>query len=611
MAHKEHFSSGSDVTFVPVSHSCHSLTSLETVKGRRNNLTLILVVALLPLLTLFIQNIINVNNNTSDVAFTASVRDDIMFTIQTGDAIHNVQIERGKTALYVSSGLDPSFRTVLDKNRRLLNDAVHNLTQWPETCHPAYFKNKTTFIERVESFRSGINSSTTVKEVLDFYSEGISTMIRWVSTLIKRARGGSLWPVMVGYHMLMVAKENAGIERAIGSTFFAQGYLSQDALNAYVKQKVLRETYMERSGEYDPSIHNYMKSHFVNSTLDRYIALMVSRILRNSETNASTGLGELWFNNMTLYINTLKQAQDLVALNIVAILSAQVNELQNGLVFSIVLMVVALLLTPFVIGCIKRLADRIQNYATTLRQKTRDLEVERKRSQALLFELLPVTVAQKMIQQEPIDPESYQSVTIYFSDIVDFTYISSNSSPLQVVNMLNMLYEMFDNQLELFDVYKVETIGDAYMVVSGLPQRNGERHCMEIAGLALELLTIISHTSVPHIPDRKLQLRIGLNTGPVVAGVVGTKMPRYCIFGDTVNVASRMESYSLPGRIQISETTKKGLDVLGGFVMRDRGLVDIKGKGRMHTHWLVGRTGVAATSPSSCSRTGVISCSNW
>nr|XP_006825141.1 PREDICTED: atrial natriuretic peptide receptor 2-like [Saccoglossus kowalevskii] len=146
-------------------------------------------------------------------------------------------------------------------------------------------------------------------------------------------------------------------------------------------------------------------------------------------------------------------------------------------------------------------------------------------------------------------------------------------------------YSTFDECIDRYDVYKVETIGDAYMVVSGLPGRT-DLHAWEIASMSLDLLEEAKHFIVPHLPNEKLSLRIGIHTGPCVAGVVGLKMPRFCLFGDTVNTAARMESTGQALRIHISESTKKELCRYPLFVIEQRGTIDIKGKGYMQTYWL-------------------------
>lgn len=152
------------------------------------------------------------------------------------------------------------------------------------------------------------------------------------------------------------------------------------------------------------------------------------------------------------------------------------------------------------------------------------------------------TIVDQLKAGKTVIPETFTSVTIYFSDIVGFTSLSAQSTPIQIVKLLNDLYTMFDEILSEFDVYKVETIGDAYMVASGLPIRNGLNHAKEIAKMSLKLLSKVRSFRMEHRPQDQLKLRIGLHTGPCVTGVVGLKMPRYCLFGDTVNTASRMES---------------------------------------------------------------------
>ncbi|EFX89873.1 hypothetical protein DAPPUDRAFT_39825, partial [Daphnia pulex] len=226
------------------------------------------------------------------------------------------------------------------------------------------------------------------------------------------------------------------------------------------------------------------------------------------------------------------------------------------------------------------------NLEGLVQERTDQLVEEKKKTEALLHRVLPKSVVESLKRGEPVKAESFDSVTIYFSDIVGFTSLSAVSTPLQVVGLLNELYTLFDSILENYDAYKVETIGDAYMVASGLPIRNGDHHAAEIASLALHLLSEIRNFHIRHRPGETLKLRIGIHSGPCVAGVVGLKMPRYCLFGDTVNTASRMESSGQALRIHISAATKELLDRLGGYIIEERGMTPIRGKGEMMTYWL-------------------------
>uniref|UniRef100_A0AC34RNB6 Guanylate cyclase n=1 Tax=Panagrolaimus sp. JU765 TaxID=591449 RepID=A0AC34RNB6_9BILA len=194
-----------------------------------------------------------------------------------------------------------------------------------------------------------------------------------------------------------------------------------------------------------------------------------------------------------------------------------------------------------------------ENLAKEVGDRTNELIEEKKKSDFLLYRMLPKQVADNLKAGLAVEPENFESVTIFFSDVVQFT------------------------------------IGDGYLCVSGLPHRN-ENHVTEIADLSLSLLEAIKLLEIPHLPDTKINIRIGAHSGACTAGVVGLSMPRYCLFGDTVNIASRMESNGKAGCIQISAKTHELLENTGGFVTEPRGQILIKGKGIMETFWLLSRT---------------------
>uniref|UniRef100_A0A8D3BSJ9 Guanylate cyclase n=1 Tax=Scophthalmus maximus TaxID=52904 RepID=A0A8D3BSJ9_SCOMX len=240
------------------------------------------------------------------------------------------------------------------------------------------------------------------------------------------------------------------------------------------------------------------------------------------------------------------------------------------------------------------LLSRMEQYANNLEElveeRTQAYHEEKRKAEALLYQILPHSVAEQLKRGETVQAEAFDSVTIYFSDIVGFTAISAESTPMEVVTLLNDLYTCFDAIIDNFDVYKVETIGDAYMVVSGLPVRNGKLHGREIARMALALLDAVRTFRIRHRAEQQLRLRIGIHSGPVCAGVVGLKMPRYCLFGDTVNTSSRMESSGEALKIHVSAATRDVLLEFNCFQLELRGDVDVKGKGKMTTYWLLGES---------------------
>ncbi|KAF7654003.1 hypothetical protein LDENG_00075860 [Lucifuga dentata] len=241
---------------------------------------------------------------------------------------------------------------------------------------------------------------------------------------------------------------------------------------------------------------------------------------------------------------------------------------------------------------IRRLQMYSRNLERLVEERTALYKAERDRADCLNFMLLPGPVVKSLKETGVVEPELYEEVTVYFSDIVGFTTLCQYSTPMEVVDMLNDIYKGFDSILDHHDVYKVETIGDAYMVASGLPRRNGNRHAVDICRMALDILAFMGTFQLRHLPGIPVWICIGVHSGPCAAGVVGIKMPRYCLFGDTINTASRMESTGHPLRIHVSEPTINILQRTDcKFEYEIKGETYLKGRGTETTYWLTGETG--------------------
>ncbi|NVB85350.1 MAG: HAMP domain-containing protein [Kofleriaceae bacterium] len=224
-----------------------------------------------------------------------------------------------------------------------------------------------------------------------------------------------------------------------------------------------------------------------------------------------------------------------------------------------------------------------ENLEELVEKRTKELSEEKQTSERLLLNVLPAPIANRLKSGEGLIVDRFEAVTVLFADIVGFTSLSSRIPPEQLVTMLNELFSEFDALAEKHGLEKIKTIGDAYMVVAGIPQPIAN-HAIAIGHMAIDMLAVIDRFAAKHTSD--LTIRIGIHTGPVVAGVIGQKKFIYDLWGDTVNTASRMESHGVPGRIHVTSATQALLDAV--FELEARDPIDIKGKGRMQTYLVVG-----------------------
>jgi adenylate cyclase len=241
------------------------------------------------------------------------------------------------------------------------------------------------------------------------------------------------------------------------------------------------------------------------------------------------------------------------------------------------------------LDCQPRLLELVSAVATQLgsliqrKQTESALKLQQQQTEKLLLNILPKPIAERLQKEQKLIADHFDEVSVLFADLVGFTEFSAHKSPTELVEILNGIFSEFDRLSESHGLEKIKTIGDAYMVVGGLPTAQ-EDHAEAIALLALEMQIALKNFNVKR--GENFQLRIGIHTGSVVAGIIGISKFSYDLWGDTVNVASRMESNGLPGKIQVTGEVYDRLN--GRFTFEKRGDTLIKGKGKMLTFWLTG-----------------------
>ena len=240
----------------------------------------------------------------------------------------------------------------------------------------------------------------------------------------------------------------------------------------------------------------------------------------------------------------------------------------------------AILGVPFLSGAFGAYAFYAINHAE------QEVAREKEKTEQLLLNILPPSVAERFKNDQSLLAEGFESVTVLFADIADFTALSTQLSPDEVVRFLNTLFSEFDRLAELYGLEKIKTIGDAYMVAGGVPEPSSD-HTRKVCAMAIGMREIVGNMKRPD--GAPLYIRIGINTGPVTAGVIGVKKFIYDLWGDTVNTASRMESHAEEGHIQVTEKVYQILKAECEF--RPRGTIQVKGKGAMETYFLTGMQG--------------------
>ena len=359
-------------------------------------------------------------------------------------------------------------------NRNDPDRIIDKLTYWPgdQLGTGAMFLSKSNFQAYLSDHRQILNSHTfSIQDEIDFYSKIIDTTIYWLYNTITESKFSLVWKILVAYQKLASAKENVGVERALGTMFYSHGgFESHSYFEMYNKKLHSFRAYMKTAGMYSEFVSQIYNVGLRNTGTN--ITSIIESFRKEIQTSVQNDVidnrkSRYWFDNMTIYLDTLLDIQTQMAQRVLSILDLAIDDLTTDLAVNAVLLIVVILMCPFVIMATESLTSSIQMHALTLVDKTKELTNEKARTDVLLYQMVPKEVARLLKRQKKVDAEYFKAVTICFSDISEFDKITVQLKPGEIVELITEMYVIVDDIIDDFAAYKVETINDCFMVASG------------------------------------------------------------------------------------------------------------------------------------------------
>lgn len=406
------------------------------------------------------------------------MKESLEFSIEVGRLIHHLQKERDLSILYLSA-LGPVTKTFLIKEYQITDDSIESIARWPgnlDRYNREEFKSKSKMMQHIGQHRQQLNhqSSSINKEML-FYTSVIDVIIYWGYSSIVESKFAVVWKSLVGFQKITAAKEDMGLERALGTMFFARGGFETHLQYERYNMKIFGfQSNYKTARLYSPDI-DFIGSYGIFSNgrnvsiiLDNYRTYIQNHGEEEQDpTKISLSSARWFYDNTSLYLDTLLNLQTTLGNICLGKVKTILNDSSRDLIISSCVLVFVLISCSLVIISTENLTSNIQKYAVILVDKTKELNFEKKRTDSLLYQMVPKEVADKLKKREGIEAEFFKSVTVLFSDIHGFSVFSNTLQPLEIVQLLNALYGAIDILLDNRDLYKVETINDSYMVVSG------------------------------------------------------------------------------------------------------------------------------------------------
>ena len=350
---------------------------------------------------------------------------------------------------------------------------------------------------------------------VEFYWSLVLSLTEWLtSSIFDSAVEGTLLPLFA-FSDLVYSVDELTLQKVLGVLYYITGTIDRSMHNAYLQSEKRGFDFLERAKFiHDPVQLMYAKFVLANTDFKEFLGLFLVELQSGKPLTPDPYKVIAWNGRMDYILETIGNIQRDIIPEVRITLDAAKETAVNNVAYNVIICMILLsLFTPFIVNNARRTTTNLQMYAAITINNNRELRHEKRKSEKLLAEMLPRSVAERLRVGQTVDAETYQAVTVFFSDIPDFTDISKKSAPMEIVVFLNEVYRFMDVHIERYDVYKVETIGCVYMVVSGLPNRNGKRHSTEIGRMSLDLLENVEDFIIPQMRDRRLHLRIGVCSG--------------------------------------------------------------------------------------------------
>jgi len=509
-----------------------------------------------------------------------------------------------RAAVSLSVFLDRKSGKTTDLTKEYSNtDTALREVNWRAFGPQKVFENPLRFQIRIDDFRkkvtninkemntssggSGVIGTMSGQEALEFYNLATGTLLTGLEKDLGSAQSSSNWKILMAYFNMIQCLESAGIGLVYGLRFYSVGQLLEGDLIHYLRTHALMYEYYRQAAEIVPPEIGKALYRLFTSDAYKIVNSSTVQILENVQIDSDDAKGRKYFEGSVKFMKTLNEVLNMLIFSVKQLAADRLHESFIAQVWGVSTLCVVLIICPLLAVLSKNAIGSIQIFALSVERKSEDMRKQKKKQEKLIYKMLPKIIVERVLQGGEQVAETFDQATLYFSSVDGFNEVSRNCNALQVVKFLNKLYLTMDKRMDNHDVYKVETISDQYLVVSGVPKKNGDKHAAEICNMALELKAACGSVVRPDIAPRTITIQAGIHTGKIVAGVVGSKMPRYCLFGDTINTTSRMQSSGEANKIQISKTTWLLLSMKGGFMMEERGMIEVKGKGEMQTYWLL------------------------